>query len=72
MVKARTFRVASTRPTQSWWKGKQLTTIGKFVITGKLPVRCVLRRKWLIFNNSISTTETGTSEANGGGRHCAQ
>ena len=35
------------------WKGKQLTSIGKLVTTDKLPVRCVLRRKRLIFNNSM-------------------
>jgi hypothetical protein len=54
------------------WKGKQLISIGKLVTTDKLPVRCVLRRKWLIFNNSTSTTKTGTCEACGGGRQCAQ
>jgi hypothetical protein len=39
------------------WKGKQLTSIGKLVTTDKPPVRCVLRRKRLIFNNSMSTAK---------------
>ena len=52
--------------------GKQLISIGKLVTTEKMPVRCILRRKWLIFNNSKSTTKTGTGEAKGAGRHRAQ
>jgi hypothetical protein len=54
------------------WKGKQLTSMGKLVTRDKMPVRCVLRRKRLIFNNSSSTTKTGTGEAKGSGRHRAQ
>ena len=32
------------------WRGKQLTSIGKLVTTDKLPIRCVPRWTWLIFN----------------------
>ena len=54
------------------WKGKQLTSIGKLITTDELPVRCVLRRKRLIFNNSMSSAKTGTCEAGGAGRRRTQ
>jgi hypothetical protein len=51
-------------------KGKQLASSDKLVTTDKLP-RCVLGRKWLIFNNSMSRTNIGTGKAKGPGRHRA-